>query len=60
MLTQLNVTLSDYLQNMVVWVSLYFQGLQILNFKTHKSCQKIHETKLLSKNEQAVNNTTRR
>ena len=60
MSTQSNVTFSHYLQNMVVWVSQYFQSLQILNFKTHKSCQKIYETKLLSKNEQAVNSTTRR
>ena len=48
------------IQNTMVWVSQYFQSLQVLNFKTNKSCQKIYETKLLSKNEQAVNNTTKK
>ena len=33
---QLNVTFSHYLQNMVAWVSQYFQSLQVSNFKTHK------------------------
>ena len=43
--------------NMMVWDSQYFQSLQLA---IHESYQKIYETKLLSKNEQAVNYTTRK
>ena len=57
MSTQTNVTFSHYPQNGGLGLPI-FSELAGIEFKTHKSCQKIYETKLFSKNEQAVNNTT--
>ena len=56
--TQAHGSFCHYPQDMMVLLSQYFQSLQVLNLITHISCQKICKRKLLSKNQQTLNNTT--